>query len=102
VYTEYQVGKDFSCEVSIDERPGQPFGNKNTGHSKKKVAKAAAAKDAVTWLRENGYMSTDQANRKKRKVSQVKDEEMDESEPVALPKKEVSYAHRLNGKLPPS
>lgn len=55
-------------EVTISDRPNEPFGGRAKLFNSKKTAKANAAHEAVVWLRENGrmlrknYSSTDIAS----------------------------------------
>ncbi|KAI9876999.1 MAG: hypothetical protein M1830_005065 [Pleopsidium flavum] len=58
----------YASECTIDEHPASTFGGRNLSFPNKKAAKANAAKEAVLWLRANGYMSSVAGNNKKRKA----------------------------------
>jgi hypothetical protein len=56
-YTEFKSGTAFSAELDLStHHPGAPFGGRTVLFSSKKLARAAAAKEAVTWLRERGEL----------------------------------------------
>jgi hypothetical protein len=57
-YQYLAVGLQFSCEVKIAIRES-PFGSKTTTFRSKKLAQRNAAKEAVQWLKENGYINDD-------------------------------------------
>ncbi|KAF2812847.1 uncharacterized protein BDZ99DRAFT_496000 [Mytilinidion resinicola] len=57
VFAEFRTGTCFSAELALEShRPGAPFGGRGVLHSSKKAARAAAAKEAVLWLREKGQL----------------------------------------------
>lgn len=58
-YKEFSSGIMHGCQCILGQRPDQPFGNSATLYSSKKAAKAAAAKEAYDWLRENNFLGPD-------------------------------------------
>ncbi|OCK84527.1 hypothetical protein K432DRAFT_288747 [Lepidopterella palustris CBS 459.81] len=65
-YTEYQIGNSFSCETEIPERPGHVFGGKSQIFANKKGARFNAAREAVEWLRAEGFFPESGPVRKKK------------------------------------
>lgn len=57
MFQEFGLGSSHSMEVTIQDRPDEPFGCRNNLFSSKKAAKMHAAREAVMWLREIGQMS---------------------------------------------
>ena len=84
----FQLGEQaFSCIIKLPNHPGQTFGDEHKPFANKKAAKAAAAADAVEWLRRAGHMDEDGPPRKK-------------SRPPSLASQNSSRAPSLNGAAP--
>lgn len=56
MFQEFALGSSYSMEVTISDRPNEPFGSRNSLFNSKKAAKVNAAREAVRWLRENEHM----------------------------------------------
>lgn len=56
MFQEFGLGSRYSMEVTIPDRPNEPFGGRKILFSSKKAAKANAAHEAVRWLRKTEHM----------------------------------------------
>ncbi|EKG17569.1 Double-stranded RNA-binding protein [Macrophomina phaseolina MS6] len=56
LYQEFELGSGFSMEVTISDRPNEPFGSREYLFNSKKAAKINAAREAVRWLRESEHL----------------------------------------------
>jgi hypothetical protein len=67
IYQPYNlITQTFASTVVIGQRPTEPFGNPSTTYASKRAAKAAAARDAVFWLRAEGLLPAAGAGSRKK------------------------------------
>lgn len=109
-YQDYQAGAHhvahFACEMTISKRPDEPFGGQDKLYSTKKAARAAAAREAVQWLRQTGEMSATAGHpRKKARLSSHGGgggggggSGSSEESGTAAVQKAPSFAQQVNGK----
>jgi len=98
IYTDFAIGTHplYACECTIDKQApaDAPFGGRTLPFPNKKAAKANAAREAVLWLKGNGYMSAEGNKKRKGKVGGM----AIVAEVVGAGSgKEVSWAARVNG-----
>ncbi|MCJ1374063.1 hypothetical protein MMC20_005293, partial [Loxospora ochrophaea] len=66
-FTDFALGSSFACECSLPSyRPTAPFGNRSKPFPNKKAAKTNAAREAVSWLIQQGHLEPDGSIKRKK------------------------------------